>query len=62
MDKFVELQTVKDELITVNLNKVLFISKTKRGVSVVFDDGFSVDLNMDYESVSQILENREKGD
>lgn len=48
---FIELLTAKNEKISVNVNKVLFFAETKKGTTVILDDGTVVDLCADYETV-----------
>lgn len=50
---FVELLTAKNERISVNVSKVLFFAQTKKGTTVILDDGIVLDLLADYESVRE---------
>lgn len=51
MEKFIELQTVRNEKVSVNVNRVLFFAETKKSTSVVLDDGTSIDVSDDYASL-----------
>ena len=55
MEKFIELQTVRNEKVSVNVNRVLFFAETKKSTSVVLDDGTSIDVSDDYASLSRLL-------
>jgi hypothetical protein len=48
---FVEVLTTKNEKISVNENKVLFFGETKKGVTLILDDGTAIDLAMSYSDV-----------
>lgn len=50
---FIELLTAKNEKISVNVNKVLFFAETKKGTTVILDDGTGIDLCADYDTVSR---------
>ena len=45
---FIEMLTAKNEKISVNVNKVLFFAETKKGVTVILDDGTVIELMVDY--------------
>ena len=45
---FIELLTAKNEKVSVNVNKVLFFAETKKGTTVILDDGTAIDLMIDY--------------
>jgi DNA-binding LytR/AlgR family response regulator len=49
---FIELLTTKKECVLVNVDKILYFAKTKKGVAVVFDDGMSVDVENDYNQLT----------
>ncbi len=55
MEKFIELQTVRNEKVSVNVNRVLFFAETKKSTSVVLDDGTSIDVSDDYASLSRLF-------
>ncbi len=45
---FIEMLTAKNEKVSVNVNKVLFFAETKKGTTVILDDGTAIDLMIDY--------------
>jgi len=45
---FIEMLTAKNEKVSVNVNKVLFFAETKKGTTVILDDGTGIDLMIDY--------------
>lgn len=48
---FIEMLTIKNEKISVNVNKVLFFAETKKGTTVILDDGTGIELMIDYDTV-----------
>lgn len=50
---FIELLTAKNERVSVNVSKVLFFAQTKKGTTLILDDGTVLDLLADYESVRE---------
>ena len=50
---FIELLTAKNEKISVNVDKVLFFAETKKGTTVILDDGTVIELCSDYKTVAR---------
>lgn len=48
---FIEILTAKNEKVSVNVNKVLFFAETKKGTTVILDDGTGIELMIDYDTV-----------
>ncbi|MCD7728695.1 MAG: hypothetical protein LUI60_02120 [Clostridia bacterium] len=48
---FIQLTTSKGEKFLLNTEKVLFFSETKKGCSVVIEDGTLIDLEETYDEV-----------
>ncbi len=49
MDKFLELHTVKGEILIVNLSFVMFLFPCKKGTTLLFVDGLTQDVSESYE-------------
>ena len=59
---FIELQTAKNERVSVNVDKVLFFAETKKGAIVILDDGTAIDLMIDYATAyKRFTERKEYG-
>lgn len=50
---FIEMLTAKNEKVSVNVNKVLFFAETKKGTTVILDDGTGIDFVMDYDTARE---------
>lgn len=48
---FIPLSTTKGEKISVNVDKVVFLAETKRGTSLVLEDGTLIDLSETYAEI-----------
>lgn len=58
---FIEMLTAKDERVSVNVNKVLFFAETKKGTTVILDDGTGIDLVLDYDTVCKRFNRHSEG-
>ncbi len=52
---FIELLTIKQEKISVNVNRIEYFTSTKKGTLVVFTDGLDVEVDYSYDNFKHIL-------
>lgn len=52
---FFEFTTRKKEIVSININKILFITTTKFGTCILDDEGNDYESNESYESFMQRL-------
>ena len=58
-DMFIQFETRMSETIIVNVNKILMIYATKKGATVVLDDGTPITVSESFEQVAMRLQRRE---
>lgn len=54
---FFEFKTRKNEIVSININKILFITSTKYGTCLLDDEGNDYECNEPYENFMQRLFN-----
>lgn len=52
---FIELLTIKQEQIIVNVNRIEYFIPTKKGTLVVFTDGLDVEVIYSYDDLKSLL-------
>lgn len=52
---FIELLTMKQEKIAINVNRIEYFTPTKKGTLLVFTDGLDVEVLYQYEEVIRLL-------
>lgn len=52
---FIELLTIKQEKISVNVNRIEYFTSTKKGTLVVFTDGLDVEVDYSYDSFKRMF-------
>ena len=55
MEKFLELHTLKGEILTVNLSFVMSFFPCKKGTTLLFADGLTQDVSESYEALAAEL-------
>lgn len=52
---FIELLTIKQEQLTVNVNRIEYFTPTKKGTLVVFTDGLDVEIFISYDVLKEFF-------